>query len=200
MTGQLWTLRSWLLWCSKAYCLFLLTLIENIYSCRWGYLILSQMNELRPPSFSATWLTVKHGDWNGLLLLDSLSVREASVANVVRPAVFRKDIGEVQITIQSLGHPFVQREPMEVWQRHRFPGLMCRFSVQICVYADDPLLSIQKMTGGGRPAGGRHCNTSETPFCTTIASFLSFDHKGDPASQINNRERCCIILIMCPKQ
>lgn len=70
------------------------------------------------------------------------------------------------------------------------------WSVQICLYAVDPLLSIQKMTGGGRPAGGRHCNTRETPFCTTTASFLSFDHKGDPVSQRNNKERRCIIHIM----
>lgn len=52
------------------------------------------------------------------------------------------------------------------------------------------------MTGGGRPAGGRHCNTSETPFCTTTASFLSFDHKGDPASQSNDKERRYTIHIM----
>lgn len=38
------------------------------------------------------------------------------------------------------------------------------------------------MTGGGSPAGGRHCSTREAPFCTVKASFLSFDHKGDPAS------------------
>lgn len=55
--------------------------------------------------------------------------------------------------------------------------------------AKNSLLSIQKMTGGGRPAGGRHCNTSETPFCTTTASFLSFDHKGDPASHKIDKER-----------
>lgn len=49
------------------------------------------------------------------------------------------------------------------------------------------------MTGGGRPAGGRHCSTSETPFCTTTASFLSFDHKGDPVSHRNDKERCRMI-------
>lgn len=63
---------------------------------------------------SAPRLTVQHGDRDGLLLLDGLCVREASVADVVGPAVFRKDIGEVQVSVQSLGHPFVQREPMEV--------------------------------------------------------------------------------------
>lgn len=52
------------------------------------------------------------------------------------------------------------------------------------------------MTGGGRPAGGRHCNTSETPFCTTTASFLSFDHKGDPANQRNDKERRCIVPLI----
>lgn len=55
--------------------------------------------------------------------------------------------------------------------------------------ANNSLLSIQKMTGGGRPAGGRHCNTSETPFCTTTASFLSFDHKGDPECHKIGKER-----------
>lgn len=40
------------------------------------------------------------------------------------------------------------------------------------------------MTGGGSPAGGRHCSTRGAPFCTVKASFLSFDHKGDPASWI----------------
>lgn len=49
-------------------------------------------------------------------------------------------------------------------------------------HTNDSLLSIQKMTGGGSPAGGRHCSTREAPFCTVKASFLSFDHKGDPVS------------------
>lgn len=53
---------------------------------------------------------------------------------------------------------------------------------QIFMHASDSLLSIQKMTGGGSPIGGRHCRTNETPVCTTMASFLSFDHKGDPVS------------------
>ncbi|TNN73691.1 hypothetical protein EYF80_016071 [Liparis tanakae] len=59
----------------------------------------------------------------------------------------------------------------------------------ICNHANDSLLSIQKMTGGGSPAGGRHCSTRETPTCTAIASFLSFDHKGDPASHITVKQR-----------
>lgn len=42
-------------------------------------------------------------------------------------------------------------------------------------------LSIQKIMGGGRPAGGLHGNTRDTPSCTTIAFIFSFDHKGDPA-------------------
>lgn len=117
-------------------------------------------------------------------------MREASVADVVGPAVFRKDIGEVQVSVQSLGHPFVQREPVEVWRRQRILGLFWRLSVAIS--ANNSLLSIQKMTGGGRPAGGRHCNTSETPFCTTTASFLSFDHKGDPVSHKVDKERRCM--------
>lgn len=53
--------------------------------------------------------------------------------------------------------------------------------MMICT--NDSLLSIQNMTGGGSPAGGRHCNTRETPTCTAMASILSFDHKGDPGSQ-----------------
>lgn len=36
------------------------------------------------------------------------------------------------------------------------------------------------MMGGGRPAGGRHGNTRDTPSWTTIAFIFSFDHKGDP--------------------
>lgn len=53
-----------------------------------------------------------------------------------------------------------------------------------CFHTNDSLLSIQKMTGGGSPAGGRHCSTREAPFCTVKASFLSFDHKGDPVRWI----------------
>lgn len=60
-------------------------------------------------------------------------------------------------------------------------------SVQTYLCAHDSLLSIQKITGGGRPAGGRHCNTNETPFCTAMASFLSFDHRGDPVSHSNDK-------------
>lgn len=44
------------------------------------------------------------------------------------------------------------------------------------------LLSIQNMMGGGRPAGGRHGNTKDTPSCTTIGLIFSFDHRGDPIS------------------
>lgn len=65
------------------------------------------------------------------------------------------------------------------------------FNVRLykCRYGNDALLSIQKMTGGGSPAGGRHFSTREPPICTAIASFLSFDHKGDPASHINIEQR-----------
>lgn len=42
-------------------------------------------------------------------------------------------------------------------------------------------LSIQNMMGGGRPAGGRHGNTRDTPSWTTIVFIFSLDHKGDPA-------------------
>lgn len=52
------------------------------------------------------------------------------------------------------------------------------------------------MIGGGRPAGGRHCNTNDTPFCTTMSSFVSFDHKGDPVSQRNHKARRCIIHVL----
>lgn len=48
---------------------------------------------------------------------------------------------------------------------------------------DSLLLSIQKMIGGGRPAGGWHCRTRETPSCTTMGSILSFAHRGDPARE-----------------
>ncbi len=43
-------------------------------------------------------------------------------------------------------------------------------------------LSIQNMIGGGRPAGGRHGSTKDTPSWTTIGLIFSFDHKGDPGS------------------
>lgn len=39
------------------------------------------------------------------------------------------------------------------------------------------------MTGGGRPAGGSHRRTRDTPSCTKIGAMFSFDHKGDPAGQ-----------------
>lgn len=42
------------------------------------------------------------------------------------------------------------------------------------------LLSIQNMMGGGRPAGGRHGSTKDTPSWTTIGLIFSFDHRGDP--------------------
>lgn len=49
----------------------------------------------------------------------------------------------------------------------------------VCYHACSQL-SIQNMMGGGRPAGGRHGNTRDTPSWTTIAFIFSFDHKGDP--------------------
>lgn len=71
----------------------------------------------KPMFYSAwlvSWLTVKHGDWNGLFLLDGLCVGETSVANVVTPGVFWEDVWKVQVSVQSLGHSLVQRQPLEV--------------------------------------------------------------------------------------
>lgn len=49
------------------------------------------------------------------------------------------------------------------------------------MHADKNLqLSIQNMIGGGRPTGGRHGSTKDTPSWTTIGLIFSFDHKGDP--------------------
>lgn len=42
---------------------------------------------------------------------------EASVADVVGPAVLWDDVGEVQVSVQGLGHPFVQRQLLEVWSK-----------------------------------------------------------------------------------
>lgn len=55
------------------------------------------------------------------------------------------------------------------------------------LYENNSLLSIQKMTGGGSPAGGRHGSTRGVPTCTMMASIFSFDHKGDPVSPIKNQ-------------
>lgn len=59
-------------------------------------------------------LTLQDRDGDGLLLLDGLSVGEASVADVVGPAVLRHHVGEIQVSISGLGHPFIQRQLLEV--------------------------------------------------------------------------------------
>lgn len=61
----------------------------------------------------------------------------------------------------------------------------CAIVIKVCEYVIFIflLLSIQKMIGGGRPAGGLHCSTRDIPLCTVIGSFFSFDHKGDPVKQ-----------------
>lgn len=52
-----------------------------------------------------------------------------------------------------------------------------RCAVKTLLYS---LLSIQNMMGGGKPTGGRHGSTKDTPSWTTIGLIFSFDHKGDP--------------------
>lgn len=42
---------------------------------------------------------------------------EASVADVVGPAVLWDNVGEVQVSVQGLGHSFVQRQLLEVWSK-----------------------------------------------------------------------------------
>lgn len=46
----------------------------------------------------------------GVLLLDSVSEEEASVAAVVRLSVSDQHVGEVQVSVQPHGHPLVLRD------------------------------------------------------------------------------------------
>lgn len=59
-------------------------------------------------------LTVQDFDSDGLFLLDGLCVRKAGVTDVVVPRVLLQDIGEVQVSIQRLGHTAALRQPLEV--------------------------------------------------------------------------------------
>ncbi len=63
---------------------------------------------------SFTALTVEHTDADGLLLLDGLCVWEASVADVVAPGVLRLDVGEVEVSVQSLRHTPALRQTLEI--------------------------------------------------------------------------------------
>lgn len=59
-------------------------------------------------------LTLEDDDGDGLLLLNGLRVGEASVADVVRPAVLRHHVGKIQVSVSGLGHSFIQRQLLEV--------------------------------------------------------------------------------------
>lgn len=59
-------------------------------------------------------LTLQDGDGDGLLLLNGLRVGEASVADVVGPAVLRHHVGKVQVSVSGLGHSFIQRQLLKV--------------------------------------------------------------------------------------
>ena len=60
-------------------------------------------------------LTVEDLDGDGLFLLDGLCVRETGVADVVVPRILSKHVGEVQVSVEGLGHPAALRQPLEVW-------------------------------------------------------------------------------------
>lgn len=62
-------------------------------------------------------LTGEHCDRDGLFLLDGLCVQKTSIANVIAPSVFRENIGEVQVSVQGLGHTFIKLQLLEVWGR-----------------------------------------------------------------------------------
>ncbi len=82
-------------------------------------------------------LTVEHTDADGLLLLDSLRVREAGVADVVAPGVLRLDVGEVQVSVQSLRYTPALRQTLEICadtERHECdPKHLIRFCTVILV-------------------------------------------------------------------
>lgn len=59
-------------------------------------------------------LTLEDGDGDGLLLLNGLRVREASVADVVGPAVLRHHVGKIQVSVSGLGHSSIQRQLLKV--------------------------------------------------------------------------------------
>lgn len=53
-------------------------------------------------------------DGDGLLLLDGLRVREAGVADVVVPGILHQDVGEVQVSVQTLRHSPALRQTLEI--------------------------------------------------------------------------------------
>lgn len=59
-------------------------------------------------------LTAEDRDGDGLLLLDGLRVGEAGVADVVVPGILWEHVGEVEVSVEGLGHPAALRQLLEV--------------------------------------------------------------------------------------
>lgn len=59
-------------------------------------------------------LTAEDRDGDGLFLLDGLRVGEAGVADVVVTGILWEHVGEVEVSVEGLGHPAALRQLLEV--------------------------------------------------------------------------------------
>lgn len=61
-------------------------------------------------------LTRQDFEGEGVLLLDGLREEEASVAAVVSVSIFGQDVGEVEVPVQTHGHPLILRDRSHSWK------------------------------------------------------------------------------------
>lgn len=59
-------------------------------------------------------LTAEDRDGDGLFLLDGLRVGEAGVADVVVTGILWEHVGEVEVSVERLGHPAALGQLLEV--------------------------------------------------------------------------------------
>lgn len=60
-------------------------------------------------------LTGLDSEAEGVLLLDGVCEVEASVAAVVSLCILEVNIGEVQVSVLTHGHPFILRDWIHIW-------------------------------------------------------------------------------------
>ena len=64
-------------------------------------------------------LTCLNNDRHGCLLNDGAYSGEGSKTTVVSPAVLLYRVGEVQVSIQAHGHPFILLYVLQIWGAER---------------------------------------------------------------------------------
>lgn len=61
-------------------------------------------------------LTGQNFECEGVLLLDGVCEKEASVAAVVNVSVFGQNVGEVQVSVQTHGYSLILRDGSHGWK------------------------------------------------------------------------------------